>query len=177
MTPPSANLGRVTSHGWELELKFDKRQPGGFHYWGILAITTTKNKVMFRDDPQLYAPYLKAAGFPIGQQKQQIRSGFYNNWDDIYASVPRETNDLYKLPGFYNVLDFNADGIIKSADDSEPEAYGSVPIHTFNYSIGADYKGFSAMVQFYGANDMSRSMSLSNFSGQLDILFKTNADS
>lgn len=32
------------------------------------------------------------------------------------------------------------------------------------------------MVQFYGANDMSRSMSLSNFSGQLDILFKTNAD-
>jgi hypothetical protein len=170
-SPPAANLGHVKSSGEELEIKFDKRTPMGFHYWFAIAPTHTSNKIIFKDDPQLLDDYQKAAGHTINQTYSQIRANRYNSWDDIYASVPMETNDLQKIPGFWNILDYNADGIIKSSTDSEPIAYSDIPENTFNYTIGADYKGFSAMIQLYGVTNVSRAMSLQNFSNKTDVWF------
>lgn len=175
-TPPSANLGRVKSSGHEIELKFDKRITSGFHYWATLALAHVTNKILDKDDPLLLASYLQAKGYPIGQTRTQIRTGFYNNWDEVYASVPTETNDLAKLPGFYNILDFNADGVIKSTDDSAPYGYSQIPQNTFNFSLGSDYKGFSVMVQLYGVNNVSRSVPLSNFSGYTNVVFDHVSD-
>ncbi len=174
-TPPSANLGRVKSQGHELEVKFDKRMTSGFHYWATLALAHTTNKILFKDDPPLLAAYSQAQGYTIGQNRSQIRAGFYNNWDQVFASVPQESNDLSKLPGFYNILDFNGDGVIK-ADDSAPYGYSGVPQNTFNTSFGADYKGFSVMIQLYGVNNVSRSVPLLNFNGYTDVVFEHVAD-
>lgn len=174
-TPPSANLGRVKSSGHELEVKFDKRMNNGFHYWVTLGYAHTSNKILFKDDPPLLASYSKAEGYTIGQSRSQIRAGFYNNWDQVYASVPQESNDLAKLPGYYNILDFNADGIIK-ADDSAPIGYSGIPQNTYNTSLGADYKGFSVMIQLYGVNNVSRSVPLMNFNGYTDVVFAHVAD-
>jgi hypothetical protein len=174
-TPPSANLGRVKSQGHELEVKFDKRMSSGLHYWASLALAHTTNKILFKDDPPLLAAYSQAQGYTIGQARSQIRAGFYNNWDQVYASVPQESNDLSKLPGFYNILDFNGDGVIK-ADDSAPIGYSGVPQNTFNTSFGADYKGFSVMIQLYGVNNVSRSVPLLNFTGFTDVVFEHVGD-
>jgi TonB-linked SusC/RagA family outer membrane protein len=175
-TPPSANLGHVKSSGHELEVKFDKRTSNGLHYWASLAFAHVKNEILFKDDPLLLAPYLKAQGYAVDQTRSQIRAGFYNNWDQVYASVPMETNDLAKLPGYYNILDFNADGVIKANDDSAPFGYSRVPQNTFNYSIGTDYKGFSVMLQFYGVNNVSRYVPAQNFLNSTDVVFEHVAD-
>jgi TonB-linked SusC/RagA family outer membrane protein len=174
-TPPSANLGHVKSNGHEIEVKFDKRMANGFHYWATLAFAHTTNKILFKDDPQLLAGYSQAQGYSVDQTRSQIRAGFYNNWDQVYASVPTESNDLAKLPGYYNILDFNADGIIKT-DDNAPFGYSGIPQNTYNTSLGADYKGFSVMVQFYGVNNVSRRISLPNFLGYNDIVFDHVSD-
>ena len=145
------------------------------YYWAALALTHSENTIIFKDDPILMYDYQKAAGHTISQSYSQIRANRYNSWDDIYASVPAETNDLYKIPGFWNILDFNADGIIKS-DDSVPIDYSDIPQNTYNFTIGVDYKGFSAMIQFYGVNNVSRSQSLSNFSGRNDVWFEYMRD-
>ena len=174
-TPPPANLGQVKSNGHELEVRLDKRRPGGFHYWAALALTHTSNKIIFKDDPQLLFDYQKAAGHTINQTYSSIRANRYNSWDDIYASVPMETADINKLPGFWNIIDFNADGIIKS-DDSVPTDYSDIPQNTYNFTLGADYKGFSVMVQLYGVTNVSRSQSLSNFSGRTDVWFEYMRD-
>ena len=115
--------------------------------------------------------YMKQEGYPIGQSRSLVRAGFYNNWDDIFASVPTETNDLAKLPGYYNLLDYNADGIIKSSEDVIPIGYPEVPENTYNCTLGADYKGFSLMFQFYGVNNVSRTVPLQNFNSYQNILF------
>jgi len=167
---PPANLGQVKANGHELEVKFDKRRGMGLHYWAAVAITHTNNEIIFKDDPELLWDYRKAAGHTINQRFIQIRADRYNTWDDIYASVPAETNDLGKMPGFWNMIDFNADGIIKS-DDSAPYQFSDIPENTFNYSMGADYKGFSAMIQFYGVTNVTRYQSLSNFSNRLNVWF------
>lgn len=170
-TPPPANLGHVKAHGYELEVKFDKRTSNDFRYWATFAVTHTINQVISKDDPALLAAYSKVAGFQTNQTKSQIRTGFYNNWDQIFASTPQESNDLLKLPGFYNIADFNGDGLIKS-DDAAPTGYPETPQNTFATSLGAEFKGFSFMVQFYGVNNVTRNIPLKDYYGQADVLFE-----
>ena len=170
-TPPSANLGHVKSKGFEIELGFNKDLSHDLNLWANLAITHNENEVIFRDDPPLQFNYLKAQGYPIGQQKRLLKTEFYNNWDEVYASVPTETNDLQKLPGYYDLIDFNADGLIKNSEDTPPVGYSGVPQNTANLSVGTKYKGFSFMVQFYGVNNANRYIPFNNYQNDVDIVF------
>jgi TonB-linked SusC/RagA family outer membrane protein len=170
-TPPSANLGHVKSKGFEIELGFNKRFSPNIQFWTNLSVAHNENTVIFRDDPPLQYDYLKAAGYQIGQQKSLVRADFYTNWDEIYASVPTETNDLAKLPGYYNLIDFNADGIIKNSEDTPPIGYSGVPQNTITLSIGGTYKRISAMVQLRGVNNATRNVPANNFFTYTDVLF------
>ena len=166
----------MKSSGHEVEVKFNKRTNFDLHYWVNLSFTHTQNEIIKRDSPELLASYLKAEGYPIGQVRTLVRADFYNNWDEIYASVPMEVNDLQKLPGYYNLLDFNTDGVIKDTEDKIPFGYSEVPQNTYNLSLGADYKGFSIIVQFYAVNNVSRYLPLQDFYYYHDILFNHALD-
>lgn len=169
-TPPSTNMGEVKSNGYELELKFNHRF-NNVYLWSNFSFTHTENEVIYRDDPDLLPAYRKLKGYPIGQQRSLIRTGFYNNWDEIFASTPTETNDLQKLPGYYNLLDFDGDGVITSNGDSAPIGYPNVPLNTYNFSIGAEYRNFSLMLQFFGVNNVSLYLPQSNFFLYQNVLF------
>lgn len=171
VTPPSANLGHVKSNGFEIELGYNKKINRDVTIWSKLAITHNENKVIFRDDKPLQFDYLKNAGYPIGQNRQLKRADFYNNWDEVYASVPTETNDLDKLPGYYNLIDFNADGIIKNSEDTPPIGYSNVPQNTANLTLGVSYKRFSAFVQVYGVNNVTRYVNQHSYYADTDLLF------
>jgi len=165
----------VKSKGFEIELGFNKRIRE-VDLWAKLAIAHNENKVIFQDDPPLQLTHLKNAGYPIGQHKQIVRTEFYDNWDEVYASIPTETNDLQKLPGYYDLIDFNADGVIKASEDAAPVGYSTVPQNTGNLSLGANYKGWSVMVQFFGANNANRYIPFDNFRNNIDIVFGHVAD-
>lgn len=167
--PAPANIGQVNSGGFELELKFNKRFRE-LYLWSSFSLTHAKNKIKFADDPVLLPDYQKKEGFPIGQIKTQLRTGFNKNWDEVYASVPTETNDLSMLPGYYDLLDFNADGVINSFD-AVPYGYSEIPQNTFNTSLGFEYKNFSVMAQLYGVANASRVVSLMNFANYTNVVF------
>ena len=168
---PSANLGKVNSRGFEIELGINKMIGTGLFLWSKLAINHNRNTVIERDDAPLQYDYLKAKGYQIGQARSQLRAGFYNNWDEVFASVPTENNDAAKLPGYYNIIDFNADGIIKSNEDTPPVGYSEIPQNTASLTLGADYKGFSFMIQLIGANNANRWIPFDNFKDYTDIVF------
>ncbi len=170
-TPPSANLGRVKSNGYEIELGFNKRITDKTNIWSNVAVSHNENTIIDRDDPPLQYNYLKQTGYPIGQQKRLLKTDFYTNWDEVYASVPTETADLQKLPGYYNLIDFNADGVIKTSEDTPPVGYSEVPQNTISFSLGTNYKGFTFMVQFYGVNNANRWIPFDNYASDMDILF------
>ena len=159
---PQSNLGKVNSNGHELTLKVNKRTAYGLEYWSMISFTHTENKVITRADRPLTPEYKKNAGYAIGQPRTQITNGFYNNWDEVFASTPQGVNDQNKIPGFYNILDFNADGIIDDLD-AAPYGYSNIPQNTYNLTLGASYKGFSASLQFYGVSNVSRTVALENF--------------
>lgn len=61
--------------------------------------------------------------------------------------------------GNYVILDYDADGVI-TQNDNIPYGFSDVPQNTVNFQIGVDWKGWSAFVQFYGTNNVSRYVNL-----------------
>jgi len=169
-TPTLANLGKARTDGYEIELKFNKVFANGLRLYANANMTHAKNVILEIDDPKLYDSYLKKANYMIGQNKSYINSGYVNNYDQIYGSVQHDKNDTQKLPGDYYILDYNGDGVIDSKDVA-PVGFSGTPLNTYSTTIGVDWKGFSAFVQFYGVNDVTREVTLNDFWSQLDVVY------
>jgi TonB-linked SusC/RagA family outer membrane protein len=169
-TPPTANLGRVTSNGYELELRLNKVLHNGMRFWGNFNMTHAVNKIKEYDDAELLPSYQKTAGYTIGQTHAYINSGFANTWDQVIGMTKQNTNDDQKLPGMYDILDYNGDGVINS-DDYVPYGYSSTPQNNYNATIGWEWNGWSVMAQFYGVTNVSRTVIFTSLSGKLDTVY------
>lgn len=167
---PTANLGEVDTRGFELEVKLDHTLSNGIRLWANTSMTRALNEVKFRDDPKLTPEYRKRAGYAIDQTRSFIDHGFIQSWDDLYGSTVRSTLNVNKLPGDYNIIDFNGDGVI-DANDQAPYQYSNVPQNTYNATIGLDWKGFSVFAQFYGVNNVTRDIVFPTFVQKSNVAF------
>ena len=166
---PTANLGKTKSHGYEFELRLSKTI-SGVHMWGNFNMTHAVNKIVFKDDPILKPAYQKQAGYAIGQDHANLTTGFANTWDKVYGMTEFNTNENQKLPGSYTVIDYNGDGVIDS-NDSAPYGYTGTPENTYSASIGAEWKGWSFYVQFYGVSNVDRYVAFNSLGKKLDTVF------
>ena len=167
---PTANLGRVSSKGFELELRVNKSFGNGMHVWGNFSMTHAQNKVLDFDDPQLLESYRKTAGFAIGQDAIIYDAGYANTWDDVIAMTPHNSGDDQRLPGQPIMVDYNGDGVIDSSDRT-PYGYSDTPQNTYNATIGWDWKGWSVYLQFYGVTNVNRTVVFESYRGKLNTLF------
>lgn len=167
---PAANLGKVKAKGYEFELHLNKSLSESFRLFADFNMTHTQNTVIEQDDGELMPEYQKNAGKSVGQAYSYFGAGYYNTWDQLYGSTMYSTNDNNKLPGNVNIVDFNGDGILDQ-NDNIPYGYSGWPQNTFNATVGFDWKGFSAFVQFYGVTNVTRQVVFSTFSGQVDIAY------
>ena len=62
----------------------------------------------------------------LDQVNSYIDHGNLATWDDVIGSTAWTTGNNYKLPGDYNIIDFNGDGIVDK-DDSAPYQYSTTP--------------------------------------------------
>lgn len=170
ITPSTANLGRVRTKGYELELRLNKTLNNGMRLWSNMSMTHARNKILEKDDPALYPAYQKKAGYSIGQNTSYIDAGYCNTYDELYGSPKHDSNDLHKLPGDYYIIDFNGDGVIDNKD-VVPYGYSDTPENTFNATLGVDWKGFSAFVQFYGVTNVTREVQLTSFGSKLNNVY------
>jgi hypothetical protein len=146
----AVNAGEVKIQGMEIELKFRKKV-SNVVLWGGYTWTIAKSLVLKQEDPELLPDYLKREGFRLNQTKTNVNTGLIDSWDKLYTGVMGDNNTsrANTLPGGYESLDYNADGVITS-NDAVPWGYVRQPQNTYGFSMGADYKGFSFMAQFYG---------------------------
>lgn len=150
----AANLGATETKGYEVELGLNKTFPNDIGLWMKLGMTKASDLVTKSEDPALLQDYQKVAGFPIDQTKTQIRSGFMNNWDDVFASAASTSNMNQRLPGDWDMVDFNGDGMIDSYD-VVPFGYPTRPQKTYSGTFGLTFKGLAFMVQFYGVRNIN----------------------
>lgn len=168
---PAANLGRVETQGFEITLGLNHTFNNGMRVWANFAMTHAEDKVIRRDDPQLLNDYQKDEGYMLGQARTHISSEFYNTWDELYASTIHDTENQNKLPGNYQLVDYNGDGIINTFD-SAPFGYSGIPQNTYNTNVGFEWKGFSCFVQFYGVNNVTRQVVFNSLGGQVNRVYE-----
>ena len=169
-TAPSANLGKTKSSGYELELRLNHTFKNGVRAWLNSSLTHAINEVVFKDDAALLPEYQKAAGHTINQTYAYIDKGNLSSWDDVIGSTAWTTANNLKLPGDYYIIDFNGDGLV-DVDDRAPYQYASIPQNTYNVAFGFEWKGFSAMAQFYGVNNVSREVNFPTFRSTAHVAY------
>ncbi|MBB4045227.1 TonB-linked SusC/RagA family outer membrane protein [Bacteroides reticulotermitis] len=169
-TAPQANLGKVNSHGYELELRLNYVFNNGMRAWLNTSTTHAVNKIKFRDDAPLLPTYQKGAGNSINQVYSYIDHGNLVTWDDVIGSSSWTTGNDMKLPGDYNIIDFNGDGVVDN-DDRAPYQYATTPQNTYNASLGFEWKGFSCFAQFYGVTNVTREVSFPTFRSTAHVAY------
>ncbi|TRX16039.1 SusC/RagA family TonB-linked outer membrane protein [Flavobacterium franklandianum] len=167
---PVANLGRVRNQGYEFEVKLNYTFANGFNLWSDLNMSHSKNKIIDANNPVLFPEYQKSENKSIGQAFSYVAQGYYNNWDELYGSTIQDTNNNQKLPGNYNLLDYNADGVI-NAYDNIPYGFTGTPQNTYNATVGFNWKKFSGFVQFYGVNNVTRQVVLGSLVSQNHVVY------
>lgn len=167
---PTANLGRVDSKGYELELRFNYPFNADTRVWVNANMTHATNEIKFRDDAPLLPAYQKQAGHSIGQTYSYVDGGTIQSWDDLYGSTGWGTMDNNRLPGDYKIIDFNGDGVVDQYD-KVPYAYSGVPQNTWNTSVGFEWKGLSLFVQFYGVSNVTREVRFPTFQNSSNVAY------
>ena len=164
---PDINKGKMKNHGFELELRFNKVLKNGMRFWANCNYTYAHNEIIEKDDPQLIPAYRKQEGYSQGQYVSFIDNGFITTYDELYSSPERQSNDANVLIGDHYIVDFNGDGVVDETNDQAPYGYTGNPEHTYNATIGWEWKGFSCFAQLYGVTGVTRDVGLTSFNNKL----------
>ena len=175
-SPPLVNRGIVEIRGYEIVLGSNYTFDNGLNLYGDFNFTQAIDEVIVRDDPALRAAYLNDAGFNIGQGRTGIPAGILTSWDDIYSSTPLNENQSTVRPGYYDLVDFDGDGVYNSNFDNAPFGYPNQPQRSWGLTLGAQYKGFSLSAQLYGTQNASRLYSNQTFSNSTPLIFEQDLD-
>ena len=163
---PDVNKGKIKNSGFEIELRFNKVLNNGMRFWANTNYTYAHNVIKEKDDPELIPSYRKAKGYSQGQYWSFIDNGFIGTYDELYSTPERENSDLV-LIGDHYIVDFNGDGKVDETNDQAPYGYTGNPEHTYNATIGWEWKGFSCFAQLYGVTGVTRDVGLPSFGDQL----------
>ena len=164
---PDINKGKIRNSGFEVELRFNKVLKNGMRFWVNANYTYAHNTIIEKDDPELIPSYRKSEGYSQGQYTSFIDNGFIKTYDELYSTPERQSNDAQVLIGDHYIVDFNGDGIVDETNDKAPYGYTGTPEHTYNATIGWEWKGFSCFAQLYGVTGVTRDVGLSSFNNGL----------
>lgn len=172
-TTPDINKGKMKNSGFEIELRFNKVLSNGMRLWTNANYTYAHNEIVLKDDPALIPSYRKAQGYSQGQYTSFIDNGFIGTYDELYSTPAREKDDNQVLIGDHYIVDFNGDGVVDETNDQAPYGYTGNPEHTYNATIGWEWKGFSMFAQLYGVVGVTRDVTLTSFGDQLLTVYDT----
>lgn len=155
---PAANIGKTKNHGLEIQAEWNDTIGSDFHYYVNANFGTSESRIIFRDDPNDLADYLKDAGKPIGYSSKYLVTGNLTSLDDIFNyTTSGITNGAQRnlVPGDFAYIDYNSDGIINNQDQA-PVAKVNFPLTSASLTIGFNYMGIGFNAMFYGATDVYR---------------------
>ena len=121
--------------------------------------------------PDVNKGEIKNTGFEFEVRFNKVlKNGmrFWANANYTYAhNVIKEKDDSQVLIGDHYIVDFNGDGIVDETNDQAPYGYTGSPEHTYNATIGWEWKGFSMFAQLYGVTGVTRDVGLASFNNKL----------
>ncbi|MBC3758647.1 TonB-dependent receptor [Hyunsoonleella sp. SJ7] len=172
---PDINQGIVEIRGYEIVLGSNYTFDNGINIFGDFNFTQAIDKIIQRDDEDFELDHLKDAGFTIGQRRTAIPVGILTNWDDVYMSTPKVQDQTLTRVGYYDVMDFDGNGIYDRFDNA-PFGYPEQPQRNWAATLGVRYKGLSISAQLYGTQNASRLFSNQTFGNSTPLIFTQDLD-
>ncbi|MEN3324479.1 TonB-dependent receptor [Mariniflexile soesokkakense] len=159
-----ANIGSSKSHGFEIELGFNKAFNDGSFIMFKGNMSASENRMVYYDESDNIPFNLKAEGKPVDIARRMgsytpatgiVTQGFYQNFDDLflYPTVGGGS----PIVGDFKFLDFNGDGTVDTQDRVVAES-PSIPNMTWNGTLSGGYKNLSLELNFYGISSVQTPM-------------------
>jgi TonB-linked SusC/RagA family outer membrane protein len=167
VSSPYANLGEMQNQGFDGTMEF-KQQFGEVYIHLYGNMTFTKNKVLFKDEPDWKYTYLNRTGKRLDQPFGLIALGYFESQEEIDAS-PKQTFGQVR-PGDIKYLDVNGDGVVDSYDEVAI-GYSGTPELLYGFGFQVAWKGFDLAMFFRGQDRVSYMLGGEGF-----IPFKEGAD-
>lgn len=162
------NIGKVNSHGYEIELGW-RDKVGEVDYYVKTNYSFSRNKIIEFDEVLRKEEWLNQTGNRVGQYYGLICTGIFNSPEQLtdpnLPTYPAGTPQL----GDLMYLDYNEDGVI-DYKDVLPIGYSRYPEITYGINLGASYKGFSIAILFQGTENVSN-----YYSGEVRQPFRNDA--
>lgn len=146
---PSANVGKVTSEGFDGNFTF-RQNLGNVKFTMRGNITYSKNKIVDRDEENNYYWYKMQKGHRVNQARGLIALGLFKDYDDIRNSPVQDFDGYKVMPGDIKYKDVNGDGKI---DSNDRVAIGATtkPNLIYGFGVSAHWKGLDVNLHFQGA--------------------------
>ena len=146
---PSANVGKVTSEGFDGHFTF-RQKLGAVGLTIRSNITYSKNEIVDRDEENNYYWYKMQKGHRVNQARGLISLGLFKDYDDIRNSPVQDFDGYKVMPGDIKYKDVNGDGRI---DGNDQVAIGATtkPNLIYGFGIAANWKGLDVNLHFQGA--------------------------
>ena len=146
---PSANVGKVTSEGFDGHFTF-RQKLGAVGLTIRSNITYSKNEIVDRDEENNYSWYKMQKGHRVNQARGLISLGLFKDYDDIRNSPVQDFDGYKVMPGDIKYKDVNGDGKI---DGNDQVAIGATtkPNLIYGFGIAANWKGLDVNLHFQGA--------------------------
>lgn len=142
---PAENIGKVSSHGFELEVFHRGKFGADFTYSIGANFTHTQNTIDFIDEAAGVPDWQKAQGHPMDSWLLYKTDGIYHSQAEIDGSA----HLTGARPGDIKYIDLNKDGKITSND--QIRIYESaIPLNTFGIPMGIKYKGIGLSLLWQG---------------------------
>ena len=151
---PSANVGKVTSEGFDGHFTF-RQKLGAVGLTIRSNITYSKNEIVDRDEENNYYWYKMQKGHRVNQARGLISLGLFKDYDDIRNSPVQDFDGYKVMPGDIKYKDINGDNVI-DAYDKVAIGYTDVPEINYGFGISLGWKGFDASLFMQGVGNVTR---------------------
>ena len=162
-TVPYANLGKVDSWGWEVQLKWNDRIGSDFRYNMNVNLSYNQNKIIERKEAPYNNEYQYQKGHRIGARSQYQ---FFRYYD---ADTPRLYQETFGKPfptqlvtlkdGDAVFVDLDGNGYIDANDMTRELGFTDDPMYVLGVNGGFVWKNWDFNMQWTGAFGVSRMIS------------------
>lgn len=145
-----ANMGEMDNKGFDINLEYQTNITPKVNLRVFGNVTYSKNKIVFKDEPEMEYEYQKAEGTRYGEYYGYISEGYFTSYEEIENS-PEQMREL--APGDLKYKDLNNDGKI-DANDQCYLGKSSFPAWSYGAGVNLNFHNFDLSLFFQGVADV-----------------------
>ena len=138
---PNINKGSTHTHGFELQLNYDKQISRDWTLWGDFSMLWYRNQIKSMLEMPLPedSAYQYQTGHQIGATLGLIAQGIFQDQDEIDNNPVQQFGAV--APGDIRYKDVNGDGVVNDYDRVYSNGY-SIPNTDIGLRLGAKFRNF-----------------------------------